>query len=99
MEKNTEKPIKAEIKDGKLIIEGVHEFNLEGLKNLSESTDFESATEDLSNIAFSIAKIAIMAAETVGTKKHVDTEILLDSLPISVSLYTLKVLSDSLKKM
>jgi hypothetical protein len=99
MGKNTKTPIKAEIEDGKLIIEGIHEFNLEGLKNLAESIDIEFVAEDLSELAFSIAKIATMAAETVDTDKHVDSSILIDSLPKSVSIYALKVLSDSLKKM
>jgi hypothetical protein len=99
MEKNTETPIKAEIKDGKLIIDGKHEFNLEGLKNLAESIEFPEAVEDLSNLSFSMARIALMVAETVDTDKHIDSQILMTALPESYILYTLKAISDSLKKM
>lgn len=89
--------IHAEIKDGKLII-GSRELNLEGLKLLSFDDDPKNLGNDLHELFASISIIGALIKEA-GPSEKVEGELLALNLPSYNSLYALKVVIDSLKKM
>ena len=93
MEKNTKEQIKAEIKDGKLIIDGILELNLEGLKLMSGEADSESFANAINDVFYSYARICALFNYCD------DKEQFSLAMPQTESIYFLKVLSDSLKKM
>lgn len=90
-------PIKAEIKDGKLII-GSNELNLEGLQILASDDKPKNIGADLQELFASFSIISSLIKDA-GPSGNVDGEILTLNLPSYNSLYALKLVADSLKKM
>jgi hypothetical protein len=96
MGKNTKEQIKAEIKDGKLIIDGKHELRLEGLKELIELCNTEDLFTSVDDVVYSISRIA---CEMNNGLHESQISCFMGSFPQMASIAFLKVLSDSLKKM
>ncbi|MFY9154102.1 MAG: hypothetical protein WAO52_18930 [Prolixibacteraceae bacterium] len=94
---DTKTPIQAEIKDGKLIIDG-EELNLEGLKALSEDEHPSSLSNELQRLFTSISMIGALIAGA-GPSGKVDGESLSLNFPDFSSLYALKTVVDSFKIM
>lgn len=95
MEKNTEKPIKAEIKDGKLIINDKPRLNIEGLIELytfAEPIDF---AERIGDLFYSYAKLCAFMPSIPPS----ELEQFSLAMPTAETISYLETLASSLKKM
>lgn len=93
MEKNTEKPIKAEIKDGNLLIDGRLKFKLEGLEQIAREADMTYFADAIDDIFYSYARICALFNYCE------DKDEFSLAMPQRESIYFLNILKDSLKKM
>jgi len=93
---NEQNPIKAEIKDNKLVIDNT-EINLEGLQVLAFVDDPKNKGIELQELFTSISIIWSIAADAEPGK--VSGELIMINLPSYNSLYALKVVIEALKKM
>lgn len=98
MEKSTEKPIKAEIKDGKLILDGRFEANVNALHELLDTAKPNYFAESIDDILMGLVQLGscLLKLEDISEK---DKESIATYFPFAEDLFYLKVLSDSLKKM
>ncbi len=89
-------PIKAEIKDNKLVI-GNTEINLEGLQVLAFDDEPKNQGIELQELFTSISIIGAIVGNSEPDK--VSGELIRLNLPSYNSLYALKVVIEALKKM
>lgn len=95
MEKNTQKPIKAEIQDGHLVIDGNLRLNIDGLIELYTFAKPIHFAEKIGDLFCSYAKLcAFMPAIPQR-----ELEQFSQAMPTSESISYLEALASSLKKM
>ena len=92
---NTTKQIFAEIKDGKLNLNG-DEISLQALSDLLQETTVAQIVNDLGNINVSLAKISALILEN---DNNIDSEVLKFSFPSYSTVYGIQLLLEAFKKM
>ena len=97
MEKHTEKPIKAEIKDGKLVI-GNRSVSLEAINDLLQCWEPKEFANVIEDCIFSFAQLGsfILNNSEIESK---DRDNVGGAFPEYNQIYYLRQLSNSLKKM